>query len=290
MDIIRECDDALPIVDVLVKPQAQQPQGEEDEAEDYDGEYGRRGRGRARRTRTTQRARSCGRLARQRTESRSTRTRRRTRMPWTRQKQRSWAQHLRAKASTATSSTADKSAQPEDEPESDDDEADTHDRARFCLHPQHRLRLTTPYQDEPEDTSKWSCDVCGRGSDVLPGGLSWHCRRCRWDVCTTCFGTRQRRHGGRATAGGRVRAGSRQLVSSTPRKRTTAATTALPWRHLSTTRLPATPGCPPTSSSPTTALCAACRTSTTCTPHVTPLCTPSSSRWWRASCRCGSAC
>ena len=69
---------------------------------------------------------------------------------------------------------------------------DRDDGQRFCLHPQHRLRLMRPYiSKDNEVLEERYCDVCSREQEFTPDGQCWHCEKCRYDVCQQCFSRAQ---------------------------------------------------------------------------------------------------
>ena len=64
---------------------------------------------------------------------------------------------------------------------------DTEDEPHFSLHPQHPLRLTRPYVSLSAPSTEWRCDVCARDEESTPDKQCWHCERCSYDVCQQCF-------------------------------------------------------------------------------------------------------
>ena len=61
------------------------------------------------------------------------------------------------------------------------------DGLRFCLHPQHLLRLVRPYvSSDGEVVREWYCHVCSREEDLTPDRKCWHCDQCKYDVCQLC--------------------------------------------------------------------------------------------------------
>ena len=59
--------------------------------------------------------------------------------------------------------------------------------SRFCLHPQHPLRLVKPYVTGADAETTWCCVVCAREQDLTPDRRCWHCAICKFDVCQRCF-------------------------------------------------------------------------------------------------------
>ena len=87
----------------------------------------------------------------------------------------------------ADKTTAHKAESSTPAPAAVEDEDTADGVGRFCLHPQHPLRLMKPYVTRDKPRTEWFCDVCSNGHTLTPDNMCWHCVKCGYDVCNTCF-------------------------------------------------------------------------------------------------------
>ena len=212
-DIIRKCDDPLPIVDVIIKPFLEQSRQDENDVEDEEEGKDEVEEEEA----AVEDIEQNGDVQDDRDEVKHAELVDSNTVAPARDDQ------AMSGSFTATACTTDSDQSREPYAASDDkgdDEKNLGNRARFCLHPQHRLSFLKQCADEAGGSTMWHCQVCGRSVETLQDLLCWRCTKCKWDVCGTCFARVNQDGGGEPQ---QLAAGSTHSVDPTTHTQQTKA-------------------------------------------------------------------